>query len=122
MAFLNENGLSRLWMHIIAKLGNKSNIDHTHTPESIGADASGSAANALSNAKNYTDNKIDQLVNGAPGTMDTLYELSQAIAENEDVVDALNSAIGTKANKTDLEAVSAVANDALPKSGGTMSG
>lgn len=33
MDYLNENGLSRLWTHIIAKLGNK--VDKTEFDESI---------------------------------------------------------------------------------------
>lgn len=76
----------------------------------VGADASGSANSALSSAKtysdtnlgtakSYTDTKIADLVNGAPETMDTLKEVADAIAANDDVVKALNSAIGNKVDK-----------------------
>ena len=51
----------------------------------------------------YTDTKIADLVNSAPETLDTLGELATALQENEAVVDALNDAIGNKANKTDVE-------------------
>lgn len=51
----------------------------------------------------YTDTKIADLVNSAPETLDTLGELATALHENEAIVDALNDAIGNKANKTDVE-------------------
>jgi hypothetical protein len=31
------NAFERMWQHIVAALGNKSDLDHTHTPEEIGA-------------------------------------------------------------------------------------
>ncbi len=49
-------------------------------------------------ANTYTDQKIAQLVNGAPETLDTLKEVADAMAENKSVVDALNAAIGKSAN------------------------
>lgn len=55
---------------------------------------------AKSDSNSYTDQKIADLVNGAPETMDTLKEVADAIAENKDVEKALNQAIGTKADKT----------------------
>ena len=61
-------------------------------------EASGSAATALTNAKSYTDTKISELINSAPTTLDTLGEIATAMAENADVVSALEEAIGTKAN------------------------
>ena len=63
----------------------------------------------------YVDRQIAALIGAAPETLDTLEEVAKAIAENETVVDALNAAIGTKANKTDLD-------NYLPISGGTMTG
>lgn len=74
------------------------------TPEAIGAEVAGSAATALSNAKTYVDNKISNLINGAPETMDTLKEVAEAISANGDIVNGLNSAIGNKANASDLTA------------------
>ena len=50
----------------------------------------------------YVDTKVANLVNSAPETLDTLGEVATAIAENETVVEALNNAIGTKANQSDL--------------------
>lgn len=51
----------------------------------------------------YTDQKIADLIGGAPTTLDTLKEIADAISENQSVVEALNSAIGTKANDTDFQ-------------------
>ena len=66
----------------------------------VGADASGSAAAALTNAKSYTDGKIDALVGeGASETLDTIGEIAQAIEAHGEVTDALNAAIGNKVDK-----------------------
>lgn len=54
-------------------------------------------------AKGYTDTTVADLVNGAPETLDTLKEVADAIETNQEVVNALNSAIGNKANKSDVE-------------------
>lgn len=59
-------------------------------------------ANSVKQVKDYTDQKVASLIDGAPETLDTLKEVADAIHENEDVVDALNAAIGTKANQSAL--------------------
>lgn len=51
----------------------------------------------------YVDQKVADLVNSAPTTLDTLGEVAQAIAENESVVDALNSAIGKKIDRSEMD-------------------
>ena len=61
-------------------------------------------ATSEKNSKKYTDTKIANLINGAPETMDTLKEVSDAIASNRTVEEALNKAIGTKASQTDFNA------------------
>lgn len=53
-------------------------------------------------SKKYTDTAIANLVNSAPAEMDTLKELADAMQENEDVVEALNSAIGNKVDRSEL--------------------
>lgn len=68
------------------------------------ADSKGAADTALTTAKSYTDTKISNLINGAPTTLDTLGEIASAMEENADVVEALEEAIGTKANASDLTA------------------
>jgi hypothetical protein len=48
---------------------------------------------------------IADLIGGAPETFDTLKEISDYIAEHQDVVDAINAAIGNKADKSALDAL-----------------
>ena len=67
-------------------------------------DAAGTATTkadaALASAKEYTDTKIDAIVGeGASETLDTIGEISAAIEENQDMLDALNAAIGNKVDK-----------------------
>ena len=64
--------------------------------------------NEMNNTKGYIDKKINDLVNGAPETMDTLKEIADAMDENADVVEALNNAIG---NKASIEYVDSVVGD-----------
>ena len=46
---------------ITAALNDKADTTHTHTANEVGADASGSAASALQEAKSYTDSEIEIL-------------------------------------------------------------
>lgn len=61
---------------------------------------------AVQDAKDYTDEKISGLVDGAPEAMDTLKELADAIAANSDIMTALQSAIGGKVDKADGKGLS----------------
>lgn len=56
----------------------------------------------IAGAKSYADEAVAHLVGSAPETLDTLEEVAKAIQDNETVVDALNAAIGSKADKTEL--------------------
>lgn len=76
------------------KAGIVPDISHLETKENASA--------KLQEAKDYTDTKVAELVGTAPETLDTLKEVADAIQENETVVDALNSAIGNKANSSDV--------------------
>ena len=58
----------------------------------------------LNSSKEYIDTKISDLINSAPSTLDTLGEIAEAMADNKDVVEALDEAIGTKATSADLTA------------------
>lgn len=49
--------------------------------------------------RTYVDEKISELVDSAPETMNTLGKLATAFQENDDVVQVLNEAITTKADK-----------------------
>lgn len=82
-----------------------SSVDNTSDKNKPVSTAQQTAINtALSEAKSYTDTEVANLVNGAPETLDTLKEIADALEENETVVSLLNSAIGTKADKTDFDA------------------
>lgn len=100
-----------------AALAGKADTGHGHafadltdkptTLEGYGitdAETKGAANTALTSAQEYTNQKIADLINGAPTTMDTLGEISTAMAENATVVEALEAAIGSKANAADLTA------------------
>lgn len=58
---------------------------------------------SYANANGYTDNKIASLINGAPSTLDTLKEIADALDANDDVVEALNDAVGSKANQAEVD-------------------
>lgn len=58
---------------------------------------------AYANSNAYTDQKIADLINGAPETLDTLKEVAAAIEENKTVAAALNNSIGKKANQSELD-------------------
>ena len=56
-------------------------------------------------SESYVDSKVAALINSAPTTLDTLGEVATALQNNASTVEALNSAIGNKANKADLATV-----------------
>ena len=102
-AILSETSENPVQNKVVTKaLKNKADISHKHTAVEVGADSIGSAETALNDAKKYTDGKIADIINGAPSTLDTLSEIATAMDENKSVVDALDKAIGTKANKADI--------------------
>lgn len=127
----------RMWQHVVAKLGNKSDITHNHddlyyTQVQIDTklesksdvshnhdsayDAKGAAAEALTSAKNYADSAAssaantvkNDLLNGAGGAYDTLKELGDLINENTDAIDALELVATGKADKTHTHPISEV--------------
>ena len=82
-------------------LGNVDNTADTAKPVSTAQQSA--VDTAYSNANAYTDTKISQLINGAPDTLDTLKEISDAMAKDESVVTALSESVGKKANQTELD-------------------
>ena len=86
--------------------------DKPSIPDVSGFETKTDAITKLEEAKSYTDTKVADLVGTAPTTLDTLQEVAVAIQENESVVEALNSAIGNKANASDIPTkVSDLTND-----------
>ena len=76
---------------------------HATTYTDVGADQAGAAAAAYQQAAGYTDIQIANLINGAPQTLDTLKEIADAMADDHTVVEALQAAIGDKADEADFE-------------------
>lgn len=83
------------------QLGNVDNTSDVDKPVSTAQQKA--IDGAYANSNKYTDQKIADLINGAPETMDTLKEVSDAIEKNKSVVEALDKAIGTKANQNELD-------------------
>lgn len=85
-----------------------------YTAAETGADPSGSAQRALQDAKEYsdgayrqatgyTDTAIARLIGSAQSTLDTLEEIARAMAEHDNVVQALEAAVGLKASETEFQ-------------------
>lgn len=72
------------------------------------ASISSTAANFVkqSDMELYVGTKLSELIGGAPETADTLLELNNLIANNADVIETLNSAIGSKVDKVDGKGLS----------------
>ena len=82
-------------------LGNVNNTSDANKPVSTAQQKA--IDTAYANANSYADQKIADLINGAPETLDTLKEVADAIESSKTVEEALNKAIGTKANQTELD-------------------
>lgn len=83
------------------QLGNVDNTSDVDKPVSTAQQKA--IDGAYANSNKYTDQKIADLINGAPETMDTLKEVADAIGKNKSVVEALDKSIGTKANQNELD-------------------
>lgn len=78
-------------LQILRKINDSTapDVENLQLVDTSQFDPAGSAAQALASAKVYADNKISELVSGAPETLDTLSEVAAALAENEDAINAL---------------------------------
>ena len=68
----------------------------------VSTQISAATGNTLSSANAYTDTKIADLISSSSTTLETLNRITDAMEENADIVDALESSIGAKANASDL--------------------
>lgn len=111
---LNEQKVDETELHSWARQPEKpsyskmevglGNVDNTADKDKPVSAATQAALDLFyANANQFTLNKIAELVNGAPATMDTLKEIADVIAANKSVVDALNAAIGSKASQAELD-------------------
>lgn len=100
----NDNAAAKQLQQNVMVLMN-SKVDK-EDGKSLVTDAERTAWNqTYQQATGYTDQKIAELINGAPSTLDTLGEIADAMSDNQDVVEALDAAIGTKANQAEMESL-----------------
>jgi len=96
---------------VITSLNSKAPASHTHTQDSImGLPDALSQRPTIQTMNDAISAAIAELIDGAPETYNTLQEIAAYINSHEDVVTALNSAIGSKADKSTVEALSAAVN------------
>lgn len=81
----------------------------TYTLDELGAEAAGAAGNALLQAKQYTDERFDIILEGADPSYNTFKELSDAILAQNTTIGSINTEIGnvktalnSKADKSEL--------------------
>ena len=88
---------------VFCKNGSLYTIDTNGTVALIGSGSGGNVDLSNYYTINETDNAIstaiNALINGAPGTLDTLKELADAVNSNKSLVDALNEAISNKQDR-----------------------
>ena len=89
----------------------KTKADFIRHKPTLGTIAEKDAADYYT--KFEADSKIADLINGAPTTLDTLGEIATAMAENADVVAALDAAIGSKADKSEIPDIGEITNDEI---------
>lgn len=91
--------------HMLTKnqieLGNVDNTSDKDKPVSTAQQKA--IDDAYTNSNKYTDQKVADLIDGAPETLDTLKEVADAIEKSKTVEEALNNAIGKKANQAELD-------------------
>lgn len=79
-----------------------SKLGHTHTAADVGATTETYVDNKVAEAKSYTDTKVAELVDSAPGTLDTLNELAAALGDDPNFATTMTTELGKKATKTEL--------------------
>lgn len=89
----------------------KANTAETNAIATAAADATTKANTAETNAKAYADQKVSDLVDGAPALLDTLNELAAAIADNPNYATDVANLVATKADTSyvDQEIADAIA-------------
>ena len=84
-------------------------------------DALGAAAQALSDAEDYTDAAVANLVDGAPALLDTLNELAAAIADNPNYATDVANLVAGKQDALTAGSNIAIVNDVISVTGLTSS-
>lgn len=109
--------LTALLEGAIVELMVKTKVDNVYVDDTTTLAAKLAEIIASLNSKVTTESMntaiataIDGLIDGAPDTYNTLKEIAAYISEHEDVVAALNSAIGNKADKSTVQAIQTTVN------------
>ena len=76
----------------------------TYTLEELGAESAGAAANALLNAKEYTDGRFNVILEGADPSYNTFKELSDAILAQNTTIGGINTEISSVKNTLNSKA------------------
>lgn len=91
---------------LITALNGKAASSHTHSQSEVTGLTDALEARVTTTAMNDAISKaVNDLIDGAPSTYDTLKEIANYIEEHEDVVKALNQAIGNKADASTVTAL-----------------
>ena len=90
---------------VLTKYANASHWAMRRLADMVGLDTEALAEYLTTNKyaqESYVQEKINDLINGAPTTLDTLKEIADAITANKTIVDALDAAIGNKLDKSQV--------------------
>ena len=96
---------------LVNALDGKAAASHAHAQADVTGLVDDLAARPTTEAMNTAiSTAISDLIGGAPETYNTLKEIADYIEAHQDVVNALNAAIGAKADKTTVETLQALVN------------
>ena len=91
---------------VISALGGKAASSHTHAQtEIVGLEDALTSRPTTETMNTAISTAISELIGGAPETYDTLKEIADYISAHADVVDAINAAIGDKADASVVTAL-----------------
>ena len=97
----NKAALDSITDQRISNWDDANSKKHTHNNKSVLDGITSQKVtnwdNSLGNAKSYTDQKIADLIGGAPEALDTLKELGDALTQHENEYNALLGVVGKKA-------------------------
>ena len=96
----NHNTVYYTKTEVNTALKKKSDEGHNHDND---YDAKGAAQTALTTANLYTDTAVANLVDSAPGTLDTLNELATALGQDENLATTLTEMIANKAGLEEMK-------------------
>lgn len=110
MVTVDENTtLEAKLVELSAALDGKAASTHTHAQGDVTGLEDALTARPTTDAMNSAISAaISNLIGGAPETYDTLKEIADYIASHQEVVDALNAAIGNKADKSTVNTLQAL--------------